>query len=102
MEIKNLIGDLTPYKKQIEEGSRAKAASSSASTRSSTDTSDTVSLSSEARLRGAALSEASKAPDTRAERVQQLQEQVRNGTYTPDIRKAAANLIRDDLSLLTE
>ncbi|MGE4554388.1 MAG: flagellar biosynthesis anti-sigma factor FlgM [Desulfovibrionaceae bacterium] len=102
MEIKNLVGELNPYKKQIEEGARAKGVSRSATTRSGTDTTDTVSLSDEARLRGAALSEASKSPDTRTEKVQQLREQVRNGTYTPDIRKAAANLIRDDLSLLSE
>ena len=46
------------------------------------------------------MAEAIQASDVRADKVRELKEKVRAGTYQPDIRKAAANLIRDDLHLL--
>jgi negative regulator of flagellin synthesis FlgM len=99
MDINNIVGELNPYTKQkVQEAKRAKNAGSADS--KSSETGDSVQLSSEARLRGTALSEAGRASDVRADRVRELKEQVRNGTYQPDIKKAAANLIRDDLSLL--
>lgn len=99
MDIKNVVGELNPYTKQkVQETKRTRSSDTSAGT--SGDSGDSVQLSSEARLRGAALTEAGRSSDVRSERVQELKEQVRNGTYQPDIKKAAANLIRDDLSLL--
>jgi negative regulator of flagellin synthesis FlgM len=32
--------------------------------------------------------------------VDELKQQIKDGTYKPNLKKAAANLIRDDLSLL--
>ncbi|XPV75211.1 MAG: flagellar biosynthesis anti-sigma factor FlgM [Desulfovibrio sp.] len=59
-----------------------------------------INFSSEGILRGTALQVASTSPDIRTEKVAQLKEQVKNGTYRPDIKKAARNLLRDDLQLL--
>lgn len=99
MEIKNLVGELNPYtKKRVEETARPQQSSSGQRAESS----DSVSLSSEARLLGAANSEALSSPDVRADKVRELKEKVKAGTYQPDIKKAAANLIRDDLHLLME
>lgn len=99
MDINSIIGELNPYAKQkVQEGQRAR--NSSLAESKSSETGDSVQLSSEARLRGAALSEAGRASDVRADKIKELKEKVRNGTYQPDIKKAAANLIRDDLSLL--
>ena len=100
MEINKLIGELNPYaKKKV--GDNQSAGSSSRSSRADQQSSDKVNLSSEAKLRGAALQTASTAPDVRAEKVRELKEKVRNGTYQPDIRKAARNLLRDDFELIT-
>ncbi|WP_243547061.1 flagellar biosynthesis anti-sigma factor FlgM [Pseudodesulfovibrio tunisiensis] len=105
MVIKNIVGDMHPYaKKKIDspdaqKAQRAQQTSQQAS-RASADTADRVVLSPEARLRGAALKGANDAPDVRSEKIRDLKERVRNGTYEPDIKKAAANLIRDDLDLL--
>lgn len=102
MEIKNLVGELNPYaKKRVEEGAKPQQSAKGAQGQGP-ESSDTVSVSSEARLRGAAFQEAAQAPDVRSEKVRALKEKVKSGTYKPDIRKAAANLIRDDLHLLME
>ncbi|WP_245628732.1 flagellar biosynthesis anti-sigma factor FlgM [Salidesulfovibrio brasiliensis] len=61
---------------------------------------DKVQLSSEAKLRGAAYKQALESPDVRQRKIDELKERVRNGTYKPDIKKAAVNLIRDDLDLI--
>ncbi|MDD4732261.1 MAG: flagellar biosynthesis anti-sigma factor FlgM [Desulfovibrio sp.] len=99
MDIRHIAGELNPYTKQkVQEGQRAK---NSSATSSSSSRGDKVQLSAEARLRGAALAEAGGASDVRADKVRDLKERVRNGTYKPDIKKAAANLLRDDINLLT-
>ncbi|MEF2145078.1 MAG: flagellar biosynthesis anti-sigma factor FlgM [Desulfovibrionaceae bacterium] len=99
MDIKTIAGEINPYSKQkVQEGQRTKNAK--LAEQSATESGDKVQLSSEARLRGAALSEAGRAADVRADKVKDLKERVRNGTYKPDVKKAAANLIRDDLNLL--
>jgi negative regulator of flagellin synthesis FlgM len=68
--------------------------------KTSGEAADRVVLSSEARLRGAALQTAKEAPDVRREKVDELKRKVKDGTYRPDLKKAAANLICDDLDLL--
>ena len=60
--------------------------------------SDVVQLSGDGKLLATAMAAAKDSPDVRAAKVRELKEQVKNGTYKPDIQKAARNLIRDDLS----
>lgn len=99
MDIKH-VGDLNPYaNRKVQESAKGQGAEKGAGQQSSS-VGDTVSLSGEARLRGAALSEAAQSSDVRQEKVRDLREKVRNGTYKPDLQKAAANLLRDDLQLL--
>lgn len=98
MEIKNLLGEVNPYTKKKIESARSERSGTSA--KSGGETADKVVLSSEAKLRSTALQTATDAPDVRRRKVDELKAQVREGTYKPDIRKAAANLIRDDLDLL--
>lgn len=101
MVIRNIVGDQNPYaNKKIERSETKEARNSQESVKSSGEAADRVVLSSEARLRGAALQTAKEAPDVRREKVDELKRQVKDGTYRPDIKKAAANLIRDDLDLL--
>ncbi|WP_319466162.1 flagellar biosynthesis anti-sigma factor FlgM [uncultured Pseudodesulfovibrio sp.] len=104
MVIKNIVGDMNPYaKKKIGEQRPAEQAQKAAqSPKTAGESADRVVLSSEARLRGAALQTAKDAPDVRREKVDRLKQQVKDGTYKPDVKKAAANLIRDDLNLLME
>ena len=99
MEIKTLVGQMNPYAKKKVHGADKPEQTTKTDT-SSGGGSDKVMLSEEAKLRGAALQSASEAPDVRKERVRELKEKVQNGTYKPDLKKAAANLIRDDLDLL--
>jgi len=102
MVIKNIAGEMNPYTNKKVGGQRTTEVQQRAqeASKSSGEQADRVVLSSEARLRGAALQTANEAPDVRREKVDRLKEQVKNGTYQPDLKKAAANLIRDDLSLL--
>ena len=101
MDIKKVYADVGGYSAQkLAENAKAQQAKAARGEDGTKSGGDKVALSSEARLLGAALSSASSAPDVRAERVRSLKEQVQAGTYKPDIRKAAANLIRDDLDLI--
>jgi len=103
MVIKSIVGDQHPYanKKVDAKRSANQAQKTQGSSQESGSNADRVVLSSEARLRGAALQTAKDAPDVRQEKVDRLKQQVKDGTYKPDVKKAAANLIRDDLELLT-
>jgi len=101
MEIKKLYGDMNAYSSQnMQETQRVQqdqAAAQGATT--AQQTGDTVALSSQAKLLATSVSTASTSPDMRADKVRDLKEQVQAGTYKPDIRKAAANLLRDEVSL---
>ena len=66
----------------------------------SASTRDVVNVSSQAKLLGTARQAAAEGPDTREQKVRDLREQVRAGTYKPDIRKTAMNLVRDDVEFL--
>ena len=104
MVIKSIVGDQHPYaNKKIDNKSQAEQAQKSqGQTKTTADNADRVVLSSEARLRGASLQTANDAPDVRREKVDRLKQQVKDGTYKPDVKKAAANLIRDDLDLFVK
>ena len=102
MVIKNIVGEMNPYAKKKVEGQRPTDVQqrSQEAVKTSGEAADRVVLSPEARLRGAALQTANEAPDVRRDKVDRLKQQVKDGTYRPDVKKAAANLIRDDLDLL--
>lgn len=102
MDIKKIYGEVGgfPTQKLAENAKPQQAQAVRQDDPAQQNLGDKVALSPEARLLGAALSTASTAPDVRAEKVRTLKEQVQSGTYKPDIRKAAANLIRDDLNLI--
>ena len=102
MVIKNILGEMSPYSNKKIESQRSgdQQNRTTETSRTSGDNADRVVLSSEARLRGAALQTASDAPDVRRKKVDDLKQQIKDGTYKPDLKRAAANLIRDDLNLL--
>ncbi|MGL1863811.1 MAG: flagellar biosynthesis anti-sigma factor FlgM [Pseudodesulfovibrio sp.] len=101
MVIKNVVGEMNPYaNKKVDSKRAAEQAKVQENSNNSGQSADRVVLSSEARLRGAALQTANETPDVRREKVDRLKQQVKDGTYQPDVKKAAANLIRDDLDLL--
>ncbi|CCH47987.1 flagellar biosynthesis anti-sigma factor FlgM [Pseudodesulfovibrio piezophilus] len=103
MVIKSIVGDQHPYaNKKVENRGPTDQQQTQTTTKSSGDNADRVVLSSEAKLRGAALQTANETSDIRREKVDKLKQQVKDGTYTPDLKKAAANLIRDDLELLVD
>ncbi|BCS86818.1 flagellar biosynthesis anti-sigma factor FlgM [Pseudodesulfovibrio sediminis] len=101
MVIKNIVGETNPYaNKKIERPEVKDQQKPQEAAKSSGESADRVVLSSEARLRGTALQTAKDASDVRREKVDELKRQVQDGSYQPDLKKAAANLIRDDLDLL--
>lgn len=97
MDIKNIIGELNPYNNQKVQD-RQRTESTQRTAKSESEGSDVVNLSGDGKLLATAMTTAKDTPDVRAEKVRELKEQVKNGTYKPDIQKAARNLIRDDLS----
>jgi len=101
MVINNIVGETNPYaNKKIERPEAKDPQKTQESAKNSGESADRVVLSSEARLRGAALQTASEAPDVRQEKVDELKRQVKDGTYQPNLKKAAANLLREDLDFL--
>ncbi|WP_031482010.1 flagellar biosynthesis anti-sigma factor FlgM [Maridesulfovibrio frigidus] len=90
----------TPLKTYSE--SRVTNTTDKAQSQSSTSapTSDVVNVSSQAKLLGTARQTAANSPDTREQKVNELRDQVRAGTYKPDIRKTAMNLVRDEVDFL--
>ena len=60
---------------------------------------DTVSVSQDALLLTEARRTAQNTPDVRAEKVEALRIQVSNGTYQPDSKLIAANLVREEPGL---
>ncbi len=101
MVIKNILGETSPYaNKKIDRPGAQDQQRSQGVAKNSGESADRVVLSSEARLRGAALQTASEAPDVRREKVEELKRKVKDGTYQPNVKKAAANLIREDLDFL--
>ena len=60
---------------------------------------DTVSVSREARLLSEALRTAETSPDVRTDKVEALRIQVAEGTYRPDSRLIAENLLREEPNL---
>lgn len=62
---------------------------------------DTVSVSQDALLLTTARSTAQNTPDVRAEKVEALRIQVANGTYKPDSKLIAANLVREEPGLFS-
>ena len=101
MVIKNIVGETNPYaSKKIERPEVKGQLKTQEAAKTSGESADRVVLSSEARLRGAALQTATEASDVRREKVDELKRKVKDGTYQPNLKKAAANLIRDDLDFL--
>jgi negative regulator of flagellin synthesis FlgM len=100
MDIKKL-GDMSAYSSQTLQGSqRVQPPQNTQDTVTAAQQSgDTVALSSTAKMLATAVSTASSSSDVRADKVRELKEQVQSDTYKPDIRKAAANLLRDEVSL---
>ena len=66
---------------------------------SSTTVSDSVTVSFDARLMMEANVTAQQAQDVRQEKVDALRIQVQNGTYQPDSRLIAQNLLREEQGL---
>ena len=60
---------------------------------------DNVSVSEDARLLGTALKTAQDTPDTRADRVAQLKEQIASGTYDVSGRAIAEKMVSEELDL---
>ena len=100
MEIKNLTGQINPYTNKRVDQPEGGPGKGSPAQKAAGGGDVTVNLSSAAKLMSTATHEAQNASDVRTEKVNKLKEQVRNGTYQPDIKKAAQNLVRDDLDLL--
>ncbi|MHC1751918.1 flagellar biosynthesis anti-sigma factor FlgM [Humidesulfovibrio sp.] len=100
MEIKKVYGELNAYSAQkSQESQRVQQDQTAKGAAGAQQLGDKVALSPEAKLLATAMSTANAAPDSRADKVRDLKEQVQAGTYKPDIRKAAANLIREEVSL---
>lgn len=103
MEIQGKISNfLDPYSNtaNLEKSGEAKLKGrTSSTTTSESSQGDTVSVSQEAQLLTEARRTAQNTPDVRAERVEALRIQVSNGTYKPDSKLIAANLVREEPGL---
>lgn len=90
----------TPLKAYSDNRAKNIAGKTQTQQQSSAATRDVVNVSSQAKLLGTARQTATESPDSREQKVRELREQVRSGTYKPDIRKTAMNLVRDEVDFL--
>ncbi|NDV25144.1 flagellar biosynthesis anti-sigma factor FlgM [Desulfovibrio sp. JC010] len=90
----------TPLKAYSENRVKDAADKAQSQQNTSAPSRDSVNVSSQAKLLGTARQTATESPDTREQKVRELREQVRSGTYKPDIRKTAMNLVRDEVDFL--
>lgn len=90
----------TPLKAYSDNKVNSAADKAQSQSQSSAPSRDVVNVSSQARLMGTARQGAAESPDVREQKVKDLREQVRAGTYKPDIRKTALNLVRDEVDFL--
>jgi negative regulator of flagellin synthesis FlgM len=103
MEIQNTRPPLLdPYAASLEKN--AETLARSAAERADSGASqgqggDRVSVSQDALLMTEARRAAQNAPDVRTDKVEELRVQVANGTYKPDSRLVAENLIREEPGL---
>lgn len=63
--------------------------------------SDTVTLSGDAKLFSQAVRDAQEAPEVRADRVAELKAQVESGEYQPDSHKIAEKMLLAEIDLLS-
>ena len=104
MEIKNTTNNLfDPYAPGLDKSTEArndtrlKARADGTGTEASQG--DKVTVSQDALLLTEARRAAQSAPDVRSEKVEALRIQVANGTYKPDSKLIAANLVREEPGL---
>ncbi len=90
----------TPLKAYSENRVKDAAGKTQSQSQSSAPSRDVVNVSSQARLMGTARQAATESSDVREQKVRDLREQVRSGSYKPDIRKTAMNLVRDEVDFL--
>ena len=96
-----IVNRLDPqaYANGTEQVQRERSASSGEKTARSQG--DTVSVSQDAVLMNQAARTAQNTPDVRTEQVEALRIQVANGTYKPDSRLIAENLVREEPGLFS-
>ena len=102
MEIQGKINNfLDPYAtaSSLDKSGEAKLKNRASSATTDAPQGDTVSVSQDALLLTEARRTAQNTPDVRAEKVEALRIQVSNGTYTPDSKLIAANLVREEPGL---
>ncbi|WP_432737741.1 flagellar biosynthesis anti-sigma factor FlgM [Maridesulfovibrio sp. FT414] len=90
----------TPLKAYSENRVRESADRTQSQSQTTAPSRDVVNVSSQARLLGAARQTATESSDVREQKVKELRDQVRAGTYKPDIRKTALNLVREEVDFL--
>ncbi|MCH5144005.1 flagellar biosynthesis anti-sigma factor FlgM [Desulfovibrio sp. UIB00] len=102
MEIQGKINTLLdPYSNtaNLEKSGEARLKGRASATPPEGSQGDTVSVSQDALLLTEARRTAQNTPDVRAEKVEALRIQVSNGTYKPDSKLIAANLVREEPGL---
>ena len=102
MEIQGKINTfLDPYSNtaSLEKSGEARLKGRASVAPSESSQGDTVSVSQDALLLTEARRTAQNTPDVRAEKVEALRIQVSNGTYKPDSKLIAANLVREEPGL---
>ena len=94
--IQSLGGSQSEPVKKAGNGKSKSAAASSSSGISSAMGEDTVRLSSTSSDVQTLAASLAQVPEVRADRVQALQQQVRNGSYSPDSQKVADAMIQEN------
>lgn len=102
MEIQGKINNLLdPYgtASSLDKSGEAKLKNRTSSGSTDASQGDTVSVSQDALLLTEARRTAQNTPDVRAEKVEALRIQVSDGTYKPDSKLIATNLVREEPGL---
>ncbi len=98
MDIRTISAQIDQYKTHsLTTSKTGKNAAKKDAPESSTDT---ISLSSRAKLLQNAGEAANTSTGVRAEKIEALKEQIESGEYTPDFQTIAQNMLKDDQDIL--
>ena len=100
MNIRTIAAQIDQYKtSSLNQTKNAKGSSSKAQAKTDAPT-DTISLSNKGKLLQTAQETASASTGIRADKVENLKDQIESGGYAPDAQNIARNMLQEDLDIM--
>ncbi|MBF0480961.1 MAG: flagellar biosynthesis anti-sigma factor FlgM [Desulfovibrionaceae bacterium] len=103
MDVKGIISGVNPYLNPKATGAEGRDATDQAAktgAQQAAATGDVVTISDAAKLQALATREATRSPDVRRDKVDEVKQKIQSGQYKPDSRKIAEGIVKSDLGMV--